>query len=127
MNTCQISIDTVRRWSCDIPYVDSLLLHKLMHQACAPSDYFPLLDQLFEAIKQTATLPLRERIMKPKHAPRWLVRNCNVNYGHARTIVEAWKQDRGICFNTIDVDWAGRPNDWLFHQARFPEYRSTSD
>jgi hypothetical protein len=109
MNTCQISIDTVRQWSHDIPGVDPLLLHKLMHKACMPGDYFPLLDQLFEALKQTATLPLPDRIMKPKHAPRWLARNCHLFHDRARTIVEAWKRDRGIRFNTID--------DWQFYQA----------
>jgi len=74
-----------------------------------PGDYFPLLDQLFEALKQTATLPLQDRIMKPKHAPRWLARNCHLFHDRARTIVEAWKRDRGIRFNTID--------DWQFYQA----------
>jgi hypothetical protein len=87
--------------------IDPELVAKLGRGGCTPSDYFPLLDQLFEAIKQTATLPLPARMMKPKHAPRWLSHNCHLFHDKARAIVEAWKQDRHVYVDTI--------NDWQFY------------
>ena len=88
--------------------IDTQLVVKLGGGKFETAAYFPLLDQLFEALKQTATLPIPARIMKPKHAPRWLSHNCHLFHDKARAIVEAWKLDRGVYFDTI--------NDWQFHK-----------
>jgi len=63
--------------------IDPVLVATLGHGEFESAAYFPLLDQLFEAIRAA-------KIIQPKHAPRWLSRNCNLNYFDARTIVNNW-------------------------------------
>ena len=81
--------------------IDPVLVATLGHGEHESSAYFPLLDQLFEAIRVA-------KIIQPKHAPRWLSHNCHLFHDKARAIVEAWKLDRGVYFDTI--------NDWQFHK-----------
>jgi len=67
--------------------IDPVLVAKLGHGEFESVAYFPLLDQLFEAIRAA-------KIIQPKHAPRWLSRHCNLNYFDARTIVNNWKYSK---------------------------------